>query len=96
MGREPTSFHVAEPQVEIELTAEEALYLETLDLERRVLRLEAENQVLRRANMEMRRETFVEHLRRKLDADLGGELILDSNQGKAITKGNDERDGSSW
>lgn len=92
MGREPTQFHVVEPPIEIELTAEEALYLENLNLERRVSQLEAEIQVLRRANMEIRREAFLEHLKRKL----GVELAFDLDGRRVARSGGEDRDRSSW
>ena len=96
MGREPNQIHVAEPPIEIELTPEEALYLENLDLERRIAQLEAEIQVLHRENMEIRREAFLDHLKRKVDADLGGELVFDLEARKAVAIGDEDRDVSSW
>ena len=96
MGSEPNQCHVVEPPIEIELTAEEALYLENLDLERRVSQLEAEIQVLRRTNIEIRREAFFEHLKQKLDADLGGELVFDLEGRTALVVPDSDRDTSSW
>lgn len=83
--------YIVEPPIEIELTTEEVLYYKTLDLERRLLELEDENQALRRTMLQTRQEAFLDHLRRELGADLGGELILDLERRKAFFRHRSER-----
>ena len=78
MGKsEAPQLYAVEPPIEIELSAEEALYLENMDLQGRVLELEAENHELRQTVLELRQEAFEDHLKRRLGVDPAAVLSLD-------------------
>ena len=78
MGKsEAPQLYAVEPPIEIELSAEEALYLENMDLQGRVLELESENHKLRRTILELRQEAFEDHLKRRIGVDPAAVLNFD-------------------
>ena len=78
MGKsEAPQLYAVEPPIEIELSAEEALYLENMDLQGRVLELESENHKLRRTILELRQEAFEDDLKRRIGVDPAAVLNFD-------------------